>query len=970
MKRYIIISFLFILLIHTQTSLCQNPFIRNYTFANGLPTNRIYCVAQDNNGFMWFGSDAGAIRYDGSDFVQFTEEDGLSDRMIMRIKQDKEGRIWFLNYNGTVNYFYKNKFFNGNNAPFLNEIKTDFFFHDFFQAKDSTLYFYNSNSEIYVVKNNEFIDYSNLIISHKQNIKNTFYLNQTNENIFQVWTTAGVYSLCNLNDTATKENLETSLSRVVKKSNTETFVIDNQGFLNYYTDTHLTKGKIFDIQSILVNDVITDNEGLVWISSFDRGIFCLKDDEVILHMDIKFPQNLVLDKDQNIWTVSTSKGIYKINRNILKYKFLKKENFDNEGIKCITSSNQHKVWATNGNKVFQFRKNTIYKSAPLFKGEIINKLIFLKDNTLLAYGSGTPIYMFTQIKLNPSKLQLEYDHTNTSTFLVKTVAIDTSENLLYTHLGDKIIESNLKTDIGYTRSPKQGRIKNLIINNKNQLVINAATNKVLEGTKILSNTIYENFNGDYFTAHLTIDNENELYATQNKEIFILTKDSIYSIFNDLKSQIDFKIKDMEYHDSTLFFCTQKTLYFVPNPLKRIDGKAIELNRLNIDFNNINDIFCHKNSLFVGSEDGMTIIPVKECVHAENHHTKPYFSKILLDEEEIDISDGIIRYKNKNRLSIEFSSLNFSSNPSSYSYMLEGVNTSWITGNEKQVVYLNLAPGQYTFKLKSRKNQEEYSEAIELPIIVVPTFFQRLITKIILALIILCIAFLIIRIYYQKQIKSREKDNLLVTLENRALQSMMNPHFIFNSLGSIQKYLLQNKAEEAGNYLSQFARLIRQTMNSIKSNYVLLDDEIDRLRNYIELEQLRMEGHFSYSIQMDDKLEDDDYTIPSMIIQPFVENAIWHGISPLPKKGMITIRFQYTSESCIRIIIEDNGIGFEKSKAFSHSKNNLNMASALTKKRIRLIGEKYKVKTEVIEEELTPGEENPGSRISLLLPIVD
>ena len=109
------------------------------------------------------------------------------------------------------------------------------------------------------------------------------------------------------------------------------------------------------------------------------------------------------------------------------------------------------------------------------------------------------------------------------------------------------------------------------------------------------------------------------------------------------------------------------------------------------------------------------------------------------------------------------------------------------------------------------------------------------------------------------------------------------------------------------------------MNSIKSNAVFLDDEIERLRNYIELEQSRMENHFDFSIILDKQLQQDDYYIPSMIVQPFVENAIWHGISQLSGQGKITIRFIYVNEKSIRIVIEDNGIGFEKSKAFSKQK---------------------------------------------------
>ena len=123
---------------------------------------------------------------------------------------------------------------------------------------------------------------------------------------------------------------------------------------------------------------------------------------------------------------------------------------------------------------------------------------------------------------------------------------------------------------------------------------------------------------------------------------------------------------------------------------------------------------------------------------------------------------------------------------------------------------------------------------------------------------------------------------------------MNPHFIFNALGSIQRYLLQNNAEEAGTYLSKFARLIRQNMNSLKSNSINIDDEVERLRNYMDLEKFRMNNSFDYSIHIDENIEGDEISIPSMVVQPFVENAIWHGLSSFTK-GLRPTNTLFTSD---------------------------------------------------------------------------
>ena len=213
------------------------------------------------------------------------------------------------------------------------------------------------------------------------------------------------------------------------------------------------------------------------------------------------------------------------------------------------------------------------------------------------------------------------------------------------------------------------------------------------------------------------------------------------------------------------------------------------------------------------------------------------------------------------------------------------------------------------------------------------------------------------------------DNQLITLEQKALQSMMNPHFIFNSLGSIQNYLLQKKSGEAGLYLSQFARLIRQNLNAINAASINLEEEIDRLKNYLDLEKMRMDNKFDYQIEVSDNVEADEIEIPSMIIQPFVENAIWHGIASIEDQGVILIRFQMQNEKSLLVFIEDNGIGMKRSEAFSQKgEKHLHLGMEMTYRRLNLLGTKYSVDTSIESCEVSPGSLNPGTRVKLVVPV--
>jgi len=220
-----------------------------------------------------------------------------------------------------------------------------------------------------------------------------------------------------------------------------------------------------------------------------------------------------------------------------------------------------------------------------------------------------------------------------------------------------------------------------------------------------------------------------------------------------------------------------------------------------------------------------------------------------------------------------------------------------------------------------------------------------------------------------QLKRRENQHQMVVLEQKALQSMMNPHFIFNALGSIQSYLLQNKPGEAGLYLSQFARLIRQNLSAINSPMINLEEEIDRLKNYMDLERLRMEDKFEYVIEFEEGVEEEELMIPSMIIQPFIENAVWHGMSALDNKGTIRISFAMHNPKALKITIEDNGIGIKQSKAYaSNSENQLPLGMEMTRKRLEIIGKKMDVEISVESSEAFPDMTNPGTRVVIVVPV--
>ncbi|MBL0012918.1 MAG: tetratricopeptide repeat protein [Flavobacterium sp.] len=233
-----------------------------------------------------------------------------------------------------------------------------------------------------------------------------------------------------------------------------------------------------------------------------------------------------------------------------------------------------------------------------------------------------------------------------------------------------------------------------------------------------------------------------------------------------------------------------------------------------------------------------------------------------------------------------------------------------------------------------------------------------------ALLLAGIGFLFYNRMQLKKTLTLQKE--LAEYEQKALHLQMNPHFVFNCLGSISSFIVQNGTHSAVKYLAKFSKLMRLTLEYSKKSLIPIDKEIQSLQNYLELEQLRFNNKFSFTISKDDNIE-DDLALPPLLLQPFVENAIIHGVIPSKENGTISIEFSLDAHNLI-CTITDNGIGYATSKAIKENSVSVHQSMALdiTKKRLEMIATSTSKKAEVIIEELGNG--CSGTKVTLHLPI--
>jgi len=220
-------------------------------------------------------------------------------------------------------------------------------------------------------------------------------------------------------------------------------------------------------------------------------------------------------------------------------------------------------------------------------------------------------------------------------------------------------------------------------------------------------------------------------------------------------------------------------------------------------------------------------------------------------------------------------------------------------------------------------------------------------------------------YYILQTRKKSAKLKEEKLRQQLLKSQMNPHFIFNALGSIQNYMYKNDPKKAARYMGNFAALTRSILNNSSSDQVPLDEEIDTLKNYLELEQLRANSSFTYEIEGDDDLDTEFIQVPPMLLQPFIENSIKHGLRHLDEGGLITLRF-IEKDNFICAEIEDNGIGITASGKEDGHKS---MATQIFKQRISLLKNSYPTMPDPLIQDLTTTNKK-GTLVRIFLPILN
>jgi sensor histidine kinase YesM/streptogramin lyase len=445
------------------------------------------------------------------------------------------------------------------------------------------------------------------------------------------------------------------------------------------------------------------------------------------------------------------------------------------------------------------------------------------------------------------------------------------------------------------------------------------------------------------------------------------------------------------------------------------------------------VYRRNEKLFFGGVNGLVVF-CPDSIKEDRDTFPVYITGVKVLEENRPLpGDTLTLTHTENFFSLTFAALNYTSpQKNRYTYQLEGVDKNWVYAGQQRVArYTGLGPGKYTFRVKATTDERVWNkQEARLTIIIYPPWWRTFWAYGFYFLCLLAGMFAVDRFQRRKLIsrereKARERElaqareieqanqelalqkeelestlehlkatqtqlveqekaalenkhkleraayqNKMAELEMQALRAQMNPHFIFNSLNSINRFILKNQSEAASDYLTKFSRLIRLILLNSQSQAVPLENELEALKLYLEMEESRFEGRFHFQINTDTDLEIEDLEVPPLIIQPYVENAIWHGLMHKEGQGHLSIEL-HRENGTLLCQITDDGIGRKraaelKSKSASKGKS---LGMQITSHRLALINSLHEKETTVqIIDLVDPAGEALGTRVVLKIPV--
>lgn len=939
----------------------QHPYFYQLNHENGLPSNEVYCVKQDRDAFIWIGCDAGLVKYDGFAFQLISQPDKQSNSLSnIFLHEGKD--VWCQNFKGQI--------FVMNNEE--EELKLAF---------DASAYSSNFPEFTIDKKGRAWVMTEEILFrvdkfGKAEEMTNVSALKMPSGKFASIGTTSdGAIAVV---DYTGKMMVLNGEGKVLRSTffpyqpgfryhfygSVESLVLVSEektatGFsylLNVITAKDDSKVKHWktSIPSKILNYTVNGNEHLC---STDQGVYIANEKGVIHHL---FPgqkvSSVLKDKEGLVWASSLQEGIFIIPSVAIRVigegnPLIKDYNFSALTVKDAST-------ITVGNYSGELYDLNIHTGnmSPVFSSQgnlrAARKILYRGEQTYIARGD-------FQIYTKGKAVQTIPELSNTRDFSLK------GDTIFYT-ASDRT---------GYI-FPQNGKWVHRLLRKKGGKNIAVSASHVLI---LFTDGLYRWQNGNMqkihykgkplFVNELHADKEKVYLATVEDGVLVYKDQGLKVKYGPLKERTNKEVLSFfSFNDHDLILTREGVTLIDKRSGKRdfineFDGLAIKeitaavLCGSKVCLATINGLF----EVPLSSSSKNTVAPsLKVAAIYINGIKQGELPRIELTPQDYELTFSIasIALRSRGNYSLR--------------YRMKGLTDKWtqIHASQRQITYTSLPPGSYVFEVMAINEDGVASKSIRKEIYVSSALYQKWWFNLILLLLILSIMFLIFR-WQLKKIRQRAKMKQdMVAAQLTALKAQMNPHFLFNTMNSIQDLILQQDFKSTNYYLSKFSTLMRMILTNSEKSEVEISEEITMLGLYLQLEKLRFGDEFSYTIECEESLQSSGCKVPPMIIQPFIENAIKHGL--LHKRGekVLSIVFKEEQDTVLCEIV-DNGIGREASMKINQRQRqqHVSFSTQATDERLGLLEDFYGRPYQLEIIDLKENDEAIGTKVIIQFPRV-
>ena len=947
MKTIKILSYCFyLLLLIASKSLAQTVFLPHYTTKDGLPSNNCFYTLQDKKGFIWVATDAGVSRFDGSVFENFSVDDGLPDNQVLQIREDSKGRLWFMALNGQLSYFLDGKIHNESNDAALKELNFNGVVVSFLEDSKGNLWFGTNNNIIGSWDGKQTKKF--LSNNSQYKFQNAFIYEDEKGKIRAINKSAN-FVLANGNFVKTSNSFFPLSYKAINKLQDAIYFLNEEGLQLLKNGTQTT---VLKLNKQLINSdlgYIFLGEKRLWLGN-ENGVFGI---DINNQNNKRFLANVginqtIRDNQGNLW-FTTKNGIYKLPQ--LKdqlYTFGKVNGLEKPMVKSIIKDKSNRLWLGSSDGTINIlsiatkKINTIQlpdanKFAvikQLVRDDLNNRIFFASDLGLGSVNSNYP-------QSNSFKFLREL---NNNVFVIKNFTIDSTTKLtLSLSSGVVIINDRNKLEFSAFKYKEQ---RDFFKDRSYRVFYDKDQNLWFSNISGLSEFNHNKLNKHYEKYNILSKRINDIrqladgsiaMATDGYGIVILKDGKITHLLNHTKGLSSNIINKLFVRDGYLWAISNTGINRISFKQKKAQVSAFDdLNGIFSD--DLNDLYIDKDTAYFATNNGLVYFKYNYTLQ-QTEAPNIYITSVVNNKVALNLTQNSFSIPTKDlSITINYAAVDFKNRNITYRYRLKG-NQSWIETKNRRVELSSLEPGQYIFEVSAKSQNSTWSKPAKIKLNLEKRFYQSwwfIATALLLGAYLIYIS----SVNITKRQKNKEQEKLLLKnrilmLEQQALQAMMNPHFVFNVMNSIQHFINTKNTASANKILTGFAKLIRKNLEICTQSYISLEEELNYLQLYLTLEKNRFGEKLQFKITVANDIDKEETLIPSMLLQPYIENAIWHGIMPKEEGGNISLEIKATAKDTLLISITDDGVGIDNSLAEKKQGHN-SKGMDLTKERINLL----------------------------------